>query len=100
MKYFKNKDESEDTYFVAFTDSDNTSNFINYLNTLGGGVEDEYNYRFHSRLITFDSIPSWIKSYQGEIDGAISVYGFALPLEVITDFIALMEDQKCRKQSC
>lgn len=94
MKYFKNKDESEDTYFVAFTDSDNTSSFINYVNTLGGGGYYNYrfNSRFNSRLITLDSIPNWSKSYQEEIDGAISVYGFALPLEVITDFIVLMED--------
>lgn len=90
MKYFKNKDESEDTYYVVFTDSDNTSSFINYLTALGGG--GYYNYRFNSRLITLDSIPTWTKSYQEETDGYVSVYGFALPLGVITDFIELMED--------
>lgn len=92
MKYFKNKDESEDTYFIAFAASDITSSFINYLNSIGGGGTSKDSIRFNSRVISLNSIPTWRGVYEEDLYGAVSVYGYGLPLKVITDFIELMED--------
>lgn len=93
MKYFKNvRGEGEDSYYVVFNCTRKSASFVNYLKTLGGCKEDQNNYMFHSRVIDIKNVHGWAKSYQSECTGYTHVYGFALPLKIITDFIEIMED--------